>query len=179
MSSVKDDFYYRELRFALYSRVDLGRNPRAHSSIRPFIGDVRLKTTWRDLEGEYPIKFYYLVTRLHEAYPKTKRFRLLHEYLISWRNGVAIVILSGGVRPWREYVAVVHMKDHTIDVIFSIWKSNIRVKQSIEQLMRSLLWPARTSHLPHFSHTSLLSSKRPSGVCWCRVGCAVVTFESR
>ena len=179
MSSVKDDFYYRELRFALYSRVDLGRNPRAHSSIRPFIGDVRLKTTWRDLEGEYPIKFYYLVTRLHEAYPKTKRFRLLHEYLISWRNGVAIVILSEGVRLSKESAVVVHMKDHTIDGMFSIWKSNIRVKQSIEQLMRSLLWPARTSHLPHFSHTSLLSSKRPSGVCWCRVGCAVVTFVSR
>jgi len=83
MSSVKDELYYKEVKFALYGRVDLGRNPQAHLSLRPFIGDVRLRTSWRDLEGEYPIKFYYLVTRLHEAYTKTKRFRLLHEYLIS------------------------------------------------------------------------------------------------
>ena len=83
MSYKKDDLYYREINYILDQKVDLGRSIKYHYDLHPFIGDKRLKTSWRNLEEEYPIKFYYIVSKLHERYPKKLRYRLLYTYLIS------------------------------------------------------------------------------------------------
>ena len=83
MTYQKDDLYYREINFVLDQKVDLGRSIKSHHDLQPFIGDKRLRTSWRQLEFEYPVKFYYIVSKLHERYPKRLRYKLLYTYLIS------------------------------------------------------------------------------------------------